>query len=296
MIQLKRLVSLKNCEDKIKKYKTFFEVYSVMDDGELHIFLWKSSRQQNQETLLIAATDETIRLGKESGIAALAYRNPSINGQTLSGVEYLVESFDEVDASYLEKVYQRYHHIPWTIAKTDRCIIREMTLDDMDALFELYSDKSLTQYIQELLDYEEETRYQSAYINHMYRYFGYGMWLVFLKDTGELIGRAGLENRELYRECERCPDVETESHTVIEIGYLIKKAYQCQGFAKEVCQAILQYAEEELEIEEVNCFIEEGNTPSIKLSESLGFSYLETIVEQDRKMLRFIRKSNIIKY
>jgi RimJ/RimL family protein N-acetyltransferase len=77
---------------------------------------------------------------------------------------------------------------------------------------------------------------------------------------------------------------------------LIKRKHQGKGLATEVCQAILQYAQEELEIEELNCFIEEGNTPSIKLAESLGFSYLETIMEQDRKMLRFIRKSPIIKH
>lgn len=30
----------------------------------------------------------------------------------------------------------------------------------------------------------------------MYGYYGYGMWLVFDKASGELIGRAGLEHRE----------------------------------------------------------------------------------------------------
>jgi RimJ/RimL family protein N-acetyltransferase len=173
-------------------------------------------------------------------------------------------------------------------------------MEDMDALFALYEDKDLTKYTEPLLEYEEEVNKQRAYIDHMYRYFGYGMWLVFLKDTGELIGRAGVEHRQIY-DSDRTPinydaHEECKLETVTELGYLIKKDYQGQGLATEVCQAILKYAEEELEIEEVNCFIQEGNTPSIKLAESLGFSYRETIVEQDRKMLRFIRKSHIIKH
>ena len=40
----------------------------------------------------------------------------------------------------------------------------------------------------------------------------------------------------------------------------------------------------------LNCLIEEGNTPSIKLAESLGFSYMETDKSQNRNMLRFVRK------
>ena len=50
--------------------------------------------------------------------------------------------------------------------------------------------------------YEEEKEFQRAYIENMYRYFGYGLWLVFSKETGELIGRAGLEHREYHEETE----------------------------------------------------------------------------------------------
>ena len=173
-------------------------------------------------------------------------------------------------------------------------------MDDIDALFELYQDKELIRYTEPLLEYEDEGNKQRAYMDHMYRYFGYGMWLVFSKDTGELIGRAGLEHRQIYDSCRTTIDKdaykEWEQETVIELGYLIKTKYQGQGIATEVCQAILQYAKEEHGIEALNCFIEEGNIPSVKLAESLGFSYVSTIVEQDRKMLRFIRKSHIIKH
>ena len=33
------------------------------------------------------------------------------------------------------------------------------------------------------------------YIENMYGFFGYGLWLVFDKKTGELVARAGIENR-----------------------------------------------------------------------------------------------------
>ncbi len=46
------------------------------------------------------------------------------------------------------------------------------------------------------MSYEEEREYQQAYIEQMYRFYGYGMWIVCDRNTGELIGRAGVEHRE----------------------------------------------------------------------------------------------------
>ena len=228
-----------------------------------------------QECLLITATDELILWGKSLGIATLAYVNPNISGQTLSGVEMIIEGFEEVDAEFLKRVWQRYYRLPWTIAVTKRCLIRELTLEDMDALFELYEDEEISKFTESLFDREEETEYQRAYIENMYRYFGYGIWLVFHKETGELIGRAGLEHREVGEELE------------LELGYLIGTKYQRQGYATEVCEAILTYAKEEICASCINCFIEEGNMASIALAEKLGFTFLENLMENGKKMLRF---------
>ena len=306
-MKLRKLISLREeTKGMISLYEEHFKICEYTTREEIDLFLKHCSVEERQDLLLIAATNDTIRLGKEYGVATLGYSRPNQQVSSpsmenfLGGVEYVLESLEEVESSFLEKVHQRYHQLPWTIAKTKRCIIRELSMEDVDTLFELYQDKELTRYTEPLLEYEEELNKQRAYIDHMYRYFGYGMWLVFLKDTGELIGRAGLEHRQIHASLTQNKELdlskEWESSTVIELGYLIKSNYQGQGIATEVCQAILQYAEAELEIEELNCFIEEGNIPSVKLAESLGFSYVSTIVEQDRKMLRFIRKSHIIKH
>ena len=64
-------------------------------------------------------------------------------------------------------------------------------------------------YIEPLFAREEEAEYQQAYITHMYGYYGYGMWLVFDRTTGNLIGRAGLEHRDF------------DGQTELEMGYVI---------------------------------------------------------------------------
>lgn len=258
-----------------------FEMILVENAAELQSYCAKINYEDNAseyhtDTLLVAAIDATIAIGKECGLATIAYMNPEIPNQTYSGVDMIVEGFEEVDAKFLEKVWQRYHHLPWEIAKTPRCMIRELSLDDLDALFELYGDEEITKYTEGLYPYEEEKEFQRAYIHNMYRFYGYGMWLVFSKETGELIGRAGLEHREYNGEPE------------LELGYVIGTRFQRQEYAKEVCQRILGIAREITDFPRINCLIEEENKASIGLAEKLGFVWEETMDLQGKTMKRYI--------
>ena len=270
---LKQIIALKNeLNTQLEKYTSDIAVslYDSIAD------LKRLTTEEKGTTLFIAATDSTIAIGKELGVATMAYLNPDIPNQRYSGVEMLVEGFEEVDVDFLEKVYQRYHRIPWTILETERCVVRELTLDDMDELFKLYEDGEIDKYTDPLYPYEEEKEFQRAYIENMYRYFGYGLWLVFSKETGELIGRAGLEHREYHEEIE------------LELGYIIGTKYQGQGFATEVCEAILEYAKENTGFERINALIEEGNIASEKLAKKLGFAHVEDFELNEKIMHRYI--------
>ena len=275
-MDLKYIVGLKEeIQFLVQMYDMFsFQLFASREELKLAL---QEKPYLCKEALLIAATDGVISLGKQFGIATMAYANPKFCHQTYSGVDMVVEGFDEVDADFLEKVWQRYHRIPWMILETERCIVRELTLEDLDALFALYADEGMDTYTDALYPYEEEKEFQRAYIENMYRYFGYGLWLVFSKETGKLIGRAGLEHREYHEEIE------------LELGYIIGKPYQGQGYATEVCKAILVYAKENTGFERINALIEEGNTASVKLAEKLGFFHLEDFESDNKIMHRYIR-------
>lgn len=236
-----------------------------------------NKKQFCENALLIAATDSTIALGKEFGIATMAYANPNIPNHSYSGVQMLVEGFEEIDVDFLEKVYQRHHNLPWTILTTNRCVVREFQLSDLDKLFELYSDEEMAKYSTPLLPYEEEKEFQRAYIENMYRYFGYGLWLVFSKDTGELIGRMGLEHREYHGEIE------------LELGYMLSAKVRGMGLAEEVCKEILAYAKENTYFERIHTFIEDGNFSSEKLARKLGFEHKEDYVLDGKKIHRYCK-------
>ena len=140
-------------------------------------------------------------------------------------------------------------------------------MDDMEALFKLYSYPGMTDYMKGLLPYDEECEYQRAYIKWMYGFYGFGMWLAFEKQTGMLIARAGLELRVL-----------DDGTNVVELGYAVGSPYQRQGYATEICRGILGVSKDYAPGEKVHAFILPDNKPSIAfITKKLGFKYIGDI-------------------
>lgn len=237
----------------------------------------KREKLDPTEVLVLAATDEVLHMARRERVAAIAYANPDYPMEERMASSLLVEDFSDMDEVEVYHAWQRYHHLPWTILETKRCVVRELELADLDALFALYEQPHMTDYMEPLYDREQEERYQHAYIENMYAFYGYGMWLVIEKSGQKVIGRAGLENRTLHGKAE------------LELGYAIATDHQNQGYATEVCEAILQYATEHLGEQQIHCLIEPGNTRSIHLAKKLGFACKGTVTDQGKQYLDYIR-------
>jgi RimJ/RimL family protein N-acetyltransferase len=181
-------------------------------------------------------------------------------GLDYQGAPFIIGQIEGITPQYFFMVYARYYKIPLKIIETERLYIREMSMQDMDALFELYDTLKDCPYIDTLYERAKEEEFSFHYIQNMYRFFQYGLWLVFLKETGKLIGRAGIENRLI------------DGNQCQEIGYLIGKPWQQQGFAYEACSAIVDYAKEELDIERLFLCTHKKNNPSAQLAKKLGAS------------------------
>lgn len=231
-----------------------------------------------EECLMIGATDQTLSLREGRKIAAVGYVNPRLLGQKLDGAIMVIEGFEEVDFYFLERMYQREHGLPWTVMETKRCFLREMTVEDLDGLYELYQGEGMTDFIEGLYeDRKKEEEYTRAYIRNMYPFYGFGMWIAIERATGRMIGRAGLNLREIH------------GKLVLELGYLIGKEFQSRGFATELCEGILQFAREGTEFEEIHCLIEKGNGISVHLAEKLGFNWQEELKIQGKNMQRYMK-------
>jgi RimJ/RimL family protein N-acetyltransferase len=228
------------------------------------------------DSLFIVTNETEWNLAGKLGLAALPYAPAGNNAPRFEGAWMVVEGFAEADYDFLNKCYQRAHNLPWDILETERCRVREFSMEDMDALFALYAQPGVTDYMEGLYERDEEERYEQAYIENMYRYYGYGMWLVEKKGTGEIIGRAGLEHRDY------------NGDTELEMGYLIAPREQRKGYATEVCRALVEYARTYLDFPRINCLIQKDNDVSKRLAGRLGFSFFEKMDVNGQKMERYI--------
>ena len=229
-----------------------------IETGELTLVSQEEFKTEGKQVeLIIAEDEELLQRAVDDEVAAIAYQRPGDKMCSIP-VDIVVEGFEEVDYQFFYRILQRKKVEPWTILETERLLVRELTLSDVDDLFELYSYEGMTDYMEGLYPYEEEYAYQKAYIENMYGFFGYGMWLVFEKKSGKLIGRAGVEHREAL-------DGE------LELGYAIGTPWQGMGYATEVCLGILTYVKEELGFDKIVSLVEPENKASVHLLQKIGF-------------------------
>ena len=188
-------------------------------------------------------------------------------GEHYSGnAPFVVTDFD-ISMDYVQLIYDRYHNKPHTIAVTDRLVIREMTVEDLPEMYQLYDSLSHCPYVEPLYEYDRELEFTENYIRNMYGFFQYGLWLVYERNTGKLIGRAGLEHREI------------DGRTRQELGYIIHREFQGKGYGYEACRAVLEYAEQEIGLSEIFVCMDKNNNPSRNLALKLGFESYATDVD-----------------
>lgn len=174
------------------------------------------------------------------------------------GSVYVFSDIARVDVDSYIKAYQRIKGYPWFILETQRCLVRETTIDDIDSFYKIYSDPSMTEYMEGLFENpDDERKYTADYISKVYGLMGFGVWTVVDKKSGEIMGRAGFSIRGGFED--------------IELGFLIAVPFQGRGYATEVCSAIMNYGKEELGFDHLLAFVKKDNIKSIHVCEKLGF-------------------------
>lgn len=231
-----------------------------------------------EECLVIEDSENGCRAAKAAGMTCMAYYNPDSGKQNLQTASVVVEGFEEIDAIFANKVYCHHHHLPALVCETERLLIKEMEERDIPRLMEICTQetsrdacegiaKPLTEELEGFVDYR----------TYMYELCDMGYWCVIKKDTGEIIGRAGIE-----------PKYWDNRKTVVELGYVIDENFRHQGFAYEACKAILQVAGERGAVY-LHCRIKKDNQPSRQLARKLGFVKTDEHILQDSEDMEIWR-------
>lgn len=240
---------------------------------------WESDVDRGH-TLVV--TDEAVVFARlyAGGFYVVVYYHEGNHRQSFPGAAYGMEDLPAVEYDSYDKAFRRLAGIPWDILETGRMKVRESIPEDVGEFYRIYSDPSITLFMEDLYaDPEMEVEYVKAYIKQVYGFYGFGLWTVLDKKSGQIIGRAGLNVREGYE--------------LPELGFVIDVEYQGQGYAFEVCAAILDYAKNMLEFEAVQAFVDENNFVSIHLLQKLGFEHAGEAMAKRRYQLYIKRFVNL---
>ncbi len=181
------------------------------------------------------------------------------------GADMIVKETDDWDwkhdRQFLDRIWQRHYRLPWTIAETERLLIRESVPEDFMQIRMLYEEETHNPDVKPFPADNPEDAFLS-YIRGQYPLFGYGLWTVVEKKSGCVAGRMGFEDLP-------------EPFDLPELSILIGTKYRGRGYAKEAAKALLSYAEDELELSGIMYRTSKTNQASLALAEKLGFTSLK---------------------
>lgn len=237
---------------------------------DLFSFALKELGIKAEEAMVVEDSEIGIDAAKAAGISCVGY-NFFTKNQDLKNADVLLESFENIDYRFFKNVHSRSNGIPITIANTKHLIIAEMSVEDIEMMYEIYKDPEVRKYVPDIDEYMNyELEKLEAYIKNVYSFYGYGIWGVYSKPSKRLIGRCGLENQMV------------DGKEEITLSYLLDKEHWGLGYALESCKAVFEYAKNELDIKRIVAVIDKENARSIETAKHLNMLYEKEVEFQGK--------------
>ena len=166
--------------------------------------------------------------------------------------------------------------------ETERLLLKTQTIQEQKRLWEILMIPEVNKYYlivppkfrEKLLDWNKQEEYYKMDMEHandpnIFR------WSIFLKKTGECIGRVSCH--EAHDE-----DSSITDPSVRGVGWLIDPAFQGNGYATEAAIAMIDYMFDKVHINEIRTGAAIVNPASWMIMEKLGF------IRQDKtKMIQY---------
>jgi len=156
----------------------------------------------------------------------------------------------------------------YPIVETERLLLRPVTLDDAEEMFDYASDRENTRYTFPTNQSLEETKNNIA---QFYLANPLGRWGIELKSNGQFIGTIDLHKID--------PALKKAA-----IGYIINKKYWNQGLTTEANRAVIELAFEKIGLNKLVALHDKDNPASGKVMEKSGmhFSHAEPYACMDQ--------------
>lgn len=151
------------------------------------------SLEGRSHPVVISDEPEALLAAKAAGRAIIGVENDG-NKWNITCAHYIIPDFTSATRELAELVLRRHIGLPWIIGTTERLIIREFVKDDAVRIpREEYGMEENVFRSPELM---------AHYIEKQYGFYEYGTWALEEKESGALVGMAGVSNPRLPKDLE----------------------------------------------------------------------------------------------
>jgi len=147
-----------------------------------------------------------------------------------------------------------------TDTETKRCILKPVTANDFEAIWSLYSDAKVRQYLGGVID---ESTYQNRFDQMCQEENPNHYWSIRDKQNQHFVGLISLDE---YHKADE-----------IEVSFQLSPAWYGKGLGTEVVGAVLDYGFSQLGVAPIVAETQTANVSSCKLLERVGMILEQTI-------------------
>ncbi len=150
------------------------------------------------------------------------------------------------------------------ILKTERLILRPLTLDDFNSYVDFWQNSDVVRFITGApIPREQSWRRLLGTAGH-WQLLGFGFFALEDRATGQFIGEAGFQ--EMRR------DLQPSIEGTLETGWGLLPAFQGRGYATEGLRAAMTWAAEAHPDMDYSCITSPENKASLNVARKLGFA------------------------
>jgi RimJ/RimL family protein N-acetyltransferase len=148
------------------------------------------------------------------------------------------------------------------VLETERLTLRAWRQSDREPFARMNADPRVMEFLPGILSRSDSEAFADRIEAHFSAH-GFGLFATELRMSGEFIGFTGLA----------VPSFEAHFTPCVEIGWRIAFAHWRQGLATEAARAVLRYAFETAEMDEVVSFTVPANVRSRRVMEKIGMTH-----------------------
>lgn len=148
--------------------------------------------------------------------------------------------------------------------ETERLVLRDWQKEDLTTFVRMNQDPRVMEYFLKPLTVDESRNFYERIQKEIEKY-GYGLFAVEVKISGEFIGYIGLHHTAF--EADFCP--------CVEIGWRLCAEAWGKGYATEGAMACLDYAFGSLQVPELYSFTSLSNRRSERVMQKIGMQKIK---------------------